>query len=174
MVSILLPNDIIRYILEYNIPKSINNLFRKKSNYLYFDYYLSNYHIKLLDCHKEAMGKRPCYYKVSVGGFTPGISDSPIWHYFKKNSTIREWYYINGVANYIELELFAIEITPERPPNDRYWHSTVGNLRSIEDNLWSRDIRLYYGWKRCNDQQFLNQIARINSYQRDALSPGFY
>ena len=160
MVSILLPHDIIRFILEYNIPKSINNLFRKKSNYLYFDYYLSNYHQKLLDCHKEAMGKKPCYYKVSVGGFTPGISDSPTWHNFKRNSTIKEWYYINGVLNHIELELFAIEITPERPPNDRYWHS--------------RDIRLYYGWKRCNDTQFWNEIARINSYQRETFSPGFY
>ena len=155
-----IPEEIIRYILQFNINKVIYNLFTKKPNNIFFNYYFSNYHQKLLNCHKEAMEKRPCYYKVSVGGFTPGISDSPTWHDFKRNSTIRVWYYINGVANYIELELFAIEITPERPPNNVYWHS--------------RDMRLYYGWKRCNDRQFLNQIARINSYQRDALSPGFY
>ena len=155
-----IPEEIIRYILQFNINKVIYNLFTKKPNNIFFNYYFSNYHKKLFNCHKEIMNSRPCYYKISVGGFTPGISDSPTWHNFKRNSTIKEWYYIDGVQNYIELELSAIEITPERPPNNVYWHS--------------RDIRLYYGWKRCNDPQFWNQIARINSLQRETFSPGFY
>ena len=159
-----IPEEIIRHILEFNTNKIIYNLFKNKTNNIFFYYYISKYYLKLSNCHKELMKKRPCYYKVSVAGFTPGISDSPTWHNFKRNSTIIESYYINGVLNHIELELFAIEITPE----------TYNLKPEITTNDKSRDIRLYYGWKRLNDQQFLNEIRKAHINKLKIFSPGFY
>ena len=65
----------------------------------------------------------------------------------------------NGRTYQFPLQLHAIEITPEREPNDRYWHS--------------RDINLYYGWGKMTDHDFWNTITKANLYH-DTFSPGYY
>jgi len=116
-----LPEEIIRYILEYN----------------------ADFHPNLLKCHAELLEDRPCYYKRVVAGFEPGICDSPTWHNFKKNETIRVPFSTSmGQIKYGTL--YAIEITPKRHRSNRYWHS--------------RDIILYYGWGRMSDPKFWNPI----------------
>jgi hypothetical protein len=57
------------------------------------------------------------------------------------------------------VSLHAIEITPERPPNDRYWHS--------------RDMNLYYGWSKMTDINFWETVTKANLYH-DTFSPGYY
>ena len=106
-----------------------------------------HHHRKLKLCHEQIFSDhRPVYYKKVILGFSPGIADSPTWHNFSKNKNkISVWTRNNKET--MVLTLHAIEITPHRPPNDRYYHD--------------RDMYLYYGWvnlKKLNDGVF-NQIC---------------
>ena len=123
--------------------------------------YAPDFHDNLKKCHGEILENRPCFYKRVHAGFSPGISDSPTWHNFSNKN-----HFINvpiltlmGSINMYYLKLHAIEITPHRPKNDRYWHN--------------RDINLYYGWARMKDLDFWNTITRAN-VEYDKLSPGYY
>ena len=132
----ILPDEIIRHILEFN----------------------ADFHPNLLECHKEMLKYRPCFYKRVKGGFTPGLSDHPTWHNFKKNNHQIN-VYIPGTTILFNLKLYAIEITPERERNTRFYHS--------------RDIILYYGWERKNNKIYWNNILLANE-NFDLFSPGYY
>ena len=135
---ILLPEEIIRLILSF-APDFRDNLKR---------------------CQKEMLlYHRPLYVKRVVAGFSPGIADSPTWHNFSKNDSIRIWKYGNvGPMEYMILKLHAIEITSHRPPNDRHWHD--------------RDIILYYGWSKPTNKYFWNTVLQWNKY-REEFTPGY-
>lgn len=123
--------------------------------------YAPDFHTNLLKCHAELLEDRPCYYKRVHAGFKPGISDSSTWHNFpKRNHIINvQFQTFNGEPYTFPLKLHAIEITPERPPNDRYWHS--------------RDMNLYYGWGKMTDRDFWNTVTKANLLH-DTFSPGYY
>ena len=120
-----------------------------------------NFRDKLKACQEEFLDKhRPCYFKKVVAGFSPGIADSPNWHNFSKNSSIRIWNSRpSGPMEYTVLDLHAIEITPHRPPNDRHWHD--------------RDMVLYYGWSKPTNKHFWNMVLTWNRH-RDQFIPGYY
>ncbi|VVU94468.1 hypothetical protein CPAV1605_190 [seawater metagenome] len=124
-----LPEEIIRYILDFNF--NTNRFLKFNSNKEYFAFNLIH-NPKLFKCHSELMLNRPYYYKKVIAGFTPGISDSSNWHNFSRNEIINICNRYN--SDIVQVKLHAIEITPERPDNNYYWHS--------------RDIYLYYGWVR--------------------------
>lgn len=140
MSNILLPEDIINLILSY-APDFRDNLKKCQKELLY-------YH-------------RPCYYKRVHAGFKPGISDSPTWHNFSsKNNRIPIHYRTTESSHEtIYLDLHAIEITPEREPNSRYWHS--------------RDMNLYYGWSKITNPHFWNTVIKSNLLY-DTFTPGHY
>ncbi len=123
--------------------------------------YAPDFHPNLLKCHAQLLENRPCYYKRVHVGFKPGISDSPTWHNFPaRNHNINvRFQTAMGEPYTFPLKLHAIEITPERPPNDRYWHS--------------RDMNLYYGWAKMTDLDFWNTITKANLLY-DTFSPGYY
>ena len=128
--------------------------------------YAPDFHDNLLSCHEEILtNHRPIYYKKVIGGFTPGISDSPNWHNFKRNDEIRIWrrgtHNFAGPMVFMKLKLFAIEISPERNAADiaRHWHS--------------RDIILYYGWVNNPDIHFHYTLCEWNQYNNE-LCPGYY
>ena len=123
--------------------------------------YAPDFRDNLKKCQWELLQNRPCFYKRVHAGFKPGISDSPTWHNFSnKNSFINvPIKTIMGNICMYSLKLHAIEITPERQPNDRHWHS--------------RDMNLYYGWARMKDISYWNRITRANA-DYDKLSPGYY
>ena len=123
--------------------------------------YAPDFHPNLLKCHAQLLENRPCYYKRVHAGFKPGISDSPTWHNFPaRNHTINvRFQTAMGEPYTFPLTLHAIEITPERPPNDRYWHS--------------RDMNLYYGWAKMTDLDFWNTVTKANLLH-DTFSPGYY
>ena len=105
--------------------------------------YKKNHHRKLKLCHGQIFSDhRPVYYKKVIGGFSPGIGDSPTWeHFSNRNNEISQWTRNNKET--MVLTLHAIEITP-------YSHYTD-----------ERYIILYYGWvylKKLNDGVF-NQIC---------------
>ena len=108
--------------------------------------YKKNHHRKLKLCHEQIFSDhRPVYYKKVILGFSPGIADSPTWHNFTKKNKISCW--SRNYEETMKIILHAIEITPQIPPNDRYYHD--------------RDMYLYYGWvnlKKLNDGVF-NQIC---------------
>ena len=140
---ILLPEELIELILSF-APDFRDNLKR---------------------CQKELLlSHRPIYYKKVHVGFSPGIADSPTWHNFsKKNNKIRIWRNgnINGPMEYMELKLHAIEITPHRPPNERFWHD--------------RDMNLYYGWVKLKNKLVWNTICDWNSHcSAYEFTPGYY
>ena len=134
-----LPEDMIEYVLSF----------------------APNFRNKLKACQEEYLEKhRPCYFKKVVLGFTPGISDSPTWHNFKKHDTLRIWNRRQeGPMEYTVLELHAIEITPYRSPNDVYWHD--------------RDIILYYGWTKPTNHHFWNIVLSWNIHA-EQFAPGYY
>jgi len=139
----LLPEIIIEYILNF-APNFRDNLKR---------------------CQEEMLDKhRPCYYKKVLAGFSPGIADSPTWHNFKKNNEIKIWRRSPNVENYGRMEcmilnLHGIEITPHRPPNDRFWHD--------------RDMVLYYGWSKPTNKYFWDTILKWNRNSEE-FTPGYY
>jgi len=135
----LLPEIIIEYILNF----------------------APNFRDNLKSCQEEMLDKhRPCYYKKVLAGFSPGIADSPTWHNFKKNHEIRIWKYgIAGPMEYMVLKLHAIEITQQRPSNDRHWHD--------------RDMVLYYGWSKPTNKYFWDTILKYNRH-RNEFTPGYY
>lgn len=120
-----------------------------------------NFRDRLKACQEEFLDKhRPCYFKRSLVGFSPGIADSPTWHNFAKNDTIRIWNNRpSGPMEYTVLKLHAIEITPHRPPNDRYWHD--------------RDMVLYYGWSKATNKHFWNMVLSWNKHHEQFI-PGYY
>ena len=120
-----------------------------------------NFRDRLKACQEEFLDKhRPCYFKRSLVGFSPGIADSPTWHNFAKNDTIRIWNNRpSGPMEYTVLKLHAIEITPHRPPNERHWHD--------------RDMILYYGWSKATNKYFWNTVLQWNKY-REEFTPGYY
>ena len=120
-----------------------------------------NFRDKLKACQKEFLdNNRPCYFKKVLAGFSPGIADSPTWHNFSKNDSIRIWKYGNvGPMEYMILKLHAIEITSYRPPNDRHWHD--------------RDIILYYGWSKPTNKYFWDTVLKYNRH-RNEFTPGYY
>ena len=140
---ILLPEEIIELILSY-APDFRDNLKR---------------------CQEEMLlSHRPLYVKRVVAGFSPGIADSPTWHNFSnKNNVIRIWRQGARVPmTYMELKLHAIEITPQRPPDQiTHWHD--------------RDMYLYYGWTKADNKIYFDTIyewnTESNSYE---FSPGYY
>lgn len=123
--------------------------------------YAPDFHENLLKCHTELLKNRPCYYKRVHAGFKPGISDSPTWHNFsKKNNNINVWIRTpTREVRPVPLTLHAIEITPERQPNNRYWHS--------------RDMNLYYGWAKMTDMNFWDTVVKANLFH-DTFTPGYY
>ena len=120
-----------------------------------------NFRDRLKACQEEFLDKhRPCYFKRSLVGFSPGIADSPTWHNFAKNDTIRIWNNRpSGPMEYTVLKLHAIEITPHRPPNDRHWHD--------------RDMVLYYGWSKATNKHFWNMVLSWNKHHEQFI-PGYY
>ena len=127
--------------------------------------YAPDFRDNLKHCQKEMLLKhRPVYYKKVICGFSPGIANSPTWHNFsQKNNKIRIWRRGNiyGPMEYMELRLHAIEITPHRPPNDHYWHD--------------RDMYLYYGWVKLNNNNLWNTICEWNSECSSyEFCPGYY
>lgn len=134
-----LPEDMIEYVLSF----------------------APNFRDNLKACQEEFLDKhRPCYFKRVVAGFSPGIADSPTWHDFGKNSSIRIWNQNHlGPMEYTVLELHAIEITPHRPPNDRHWHD--------------RDMVLYYGWSKPTSKYFWNTVLSWNRHHEQFI-PGYY
>ena len=139
---ILLPEEIIELILSY-APDFRDNLKR---------------------CQEEMLlSHRPLYVKKVVAGFSPGIADSPTWHNFSnRNNILRIWRQgANVPMTYMELKLHAIEITPQRPPNDTHWHD--------------RDMYLYYGWTKADNKIYFDTIyewnTESNSYE---FTPGYY
>ena len=120
-----------------------------------------NFRDRLKACQEEFLDNhRPCYFKKVVAGFSPGIADSPTWHKFYKNDSIRIWNHSHlGPMEYTVLKLHAIEITPHRPPNDRYWHD--------------RDMILYYGWSKPTNKHFWNMVLSWNQYHEQFI-PGYY
>ena len=119
MFSILLPDEIIRHILEYN----------------------ADFHPNLLKCHQEMIIKKPVYYKKVTGGYKHStlqcISDHQIWDNFKKNDEI-SIYTHQGLV--YKLNLYAIEITPEISSNSNRFvrdiHLYYGWSRKINKNMW--------------------------------------
>lgn len=144
---VVLPEEIIELILSYG----------------------PNFHDNLLSCHKEILtDHRPIYYKKVVVGFTPGIANNLDWHNFKKNHEIRIWRRAirgnqNGPMVFMKLNLYAIEITPERlslrGEGVRHFHS--------------RDINLYYGWTKIKNKYFWHTLCEWNQYNNE-LCPGYY
>ena len=118
-----LPEDIIEYVFSF----------------------APNFRDKLKACQEEFLDKhRPCYFKKVVAGFSPGIADSPTWHNFAKNDTIRIWNNRpSGPMEYTVLKLHAIEITPHRPPNDR--HCMIEIWYYIMDGV-SQQINIFGIW----------------------------
>lgn len=122
-----------------------------------------NFRDNLMNCQFEMLDKhRPCYFKRVVAGFSPGISDDPTWHNFRRNDILtvmrrRENRY--GPRDYMNFQLHAIEITPERPQNDHYYHN--------------RDMVLYYGWSKPTNREFWNTILTWNRNSFE-FSPGYY
>ena len=126
-----------------------------------------DFHDNLLLCHKEMLtDHRPIYYKKVVAGFKPGIADSSDWNNFKRNDEIRIWRRATRGNNdppliFMKLNLYAIEITPERTEEERvrHWHA--------------RDINLYYGWTKITNKYFWNTVCKWNQYNNE-LCPGYY
>tara|TARA_Y100000816_G_scaffold174628_1_gene125673 strand:+ start:1390 stop:1788 length:399 start_codon:yes stop_codon:yes gene_type:complete len=84
---IILPDDIIRHILEYN----------------------ADYHPNLLKCHKELLKNRPCYYKRVVSSFRMDVENMRM---FKINTDHLIYINILDEEPYIKLNLNAIEVSP--------------------------------------------------------------
>jgi len=85
---VILPTEIINYILEYNVA----------------------FHPKLLKCHKELLSNRPLYYHKSVDVFTQKDN----FNTFIRN---KQFFIINSRSNYypfdrvqVKLPLHCIEI----------------------------------------------------------------
>lgn len=125
----LLPDEIIRHILEFN----------------------ADFHPNLLACHKEMLKDPPYYWKKVCGGFKPGISDHVTWCDFKRkgqirmdyNPTMPQW---NEYLYLYAIEISAAEITPK---NGEYS---------------SRNIYLYYGWKRRKNFNHIWYQRWLNSF----------
>jgi len=120
--------------------------------------YAPDFRDNLKKCHTELLQDRPCFYKKVHLGYSPGLADDPM---FIADPFINVAI-PTPVSNNIQmmsLELHAIEITPKRPPNDRYWHD--------------RDINLYYGWSKMSNKYFWNIILKANLHY-DTFSPGYY
>ena len=135
---ILLPEEIIREILSY----------------------APDYHDNLLRCHRELLKNRPCYYRKSILGFSPGIEDSPTWHNFTNRKNLEYWRQDEGGISRVALRLkpYAIEITAFRPRSGRNWHT--------------RDMYIYYGWARENNEHFWREILGAEGVWD--LKPGYY
>ena len=88
---ILLPDEIIRHILEFN----------------------ADFHPNLLACHKEMLEDPPYYWKKVIGGFKPGIGEHATWYDFKRNERIRMNYDPTIPQWEEDIYLHAIEITPK-------------------------------------------------------------
>jgi len=132
--------------------------------------YAPDFHDNLLSCHRELLtDHRPIYYKKVVGGFKPGIGNSPDWDNFKGNDEIRIWrpgtHNFGGPMVFMKLKLRAIEITPEREvyggeeEAGRWWNT--------------RNIILYYGWTKMTNKYFWNRYFLWNQYNNE-LCPGYY
>ena len=120
-----------------------------------------NFRDKLKACQEEFLDNhRPCYFKKVLLGFSPGIADDPTWHDFARQDTLRIWNQGHvGPMEYTVLRLHAIEITPFRQPNDRYWHD--------------RDMVLYYGWSKPTNKHFWNMVLSWNRHAEQFV-PGYY
>ena len=119
-----------------------------------------NFRDKLKACQKEFLdNNRPCYFKKVLAGFSPGIADSPTWHNFSKNDSIRIWKLgtMAGPMEYMVLKLHAIEITSQTL--ERHWHD--------------RDIILYYGWSKPTNKYFWDTVLKYNRH-RNEFTPGYY
>lgn len=132
--------------------------------------YAPDFHDNLLSCHEEILtNHRPIYYKKVVGGFTPGIGNSPDWENFKRNDEIRIWrrgtYNIAGPMVFMKLKLYAIEITPER--------EIYGGEEEAGHWWQQRDINLYYGWTKISNKYFWDTLCEWNNYNNE-LCPGYY
>ena len=132
-MSILLPEEIIRHILEFN----------------------ADFHPNLLACHEEMLKDPPYYWKKVCGGFKPCIGDHVTWGDFKKcNERIRMDYNPETMThNYLWNEyvnLYAIEISAEITPKNGGYNS--------------RNIYLYYGWKRRKNFNHIWYQRWVNSF----------
>ncbi len=146
-----LPEVIVRYILDFNY--NCDNIYKITNTKDYLEFNLEH-KPNLLKCHAEIMENRPYYFKKVVAGFSPGISDDPTWHNFKRNDIITIY---SSQGSEYKLKLYAIEITPKRLTNTVHWHD--------------RDIHLYYGWvKRINDAY----LSYYQKYFSDEFEPGQY
>ena len=87
------------------------------------------------------------------------------YHKVLENHEIRIWRRAtrgnhNPPLIFMKLNLYAIEITPERTPGvGEYWPT--------------RDIILYYGWTKITNKYFWHTLCEWNQYNNE-LSPGYY
>ncbi len=131
---IILPDDIIRHILEYN----------------------ANYHPNLLECHKELLKNRPCYYKRVVSSFRIDVENMRM---FKINTDHLIYINILYEEPYIKLNLNAIEVSP-----------VISGYPYTD----FRNIVLYYGWTRETDSKLMRRVLGANNRIADIMSPGYY
>tara|TARA_Y100000816_G_scaffold276480_1_gene245703 strand:- start:382 stop:780 length:399 start_codon:yes stop_codon:yes gene_type:complete len=115
MFSILLPDEIIRHILEYN----------------------ADFHPNLLKCHQEMIIKKPVYYKKVIGEFKHSTFFILNRNNNNKNDEISIYTHQGLVC---KLNLYAIEITPEISSNSNRFvrdiHLYYGWSRKINKNMW--------------------------------------
>ena len=121
----LLPDEIIRHILEFN----------------------ADFHPKLLACHKEMLKDPPYYWKkVCRRRFSWDIP----WCDFKRKRQIRMDYNPTMPQWNEYLYLYAIEISAEITPKNGEYNS--------------RNIYLYYGWKRRKNFNHIWYQRSLNSF----------
>ena len=127
----ILPEEIIRHILEFN----------------------ADFHPNLLACHEEMLEDPPYYWQKVRGGFKPGIGDHVTWFDFKRNGQIRMDYHQTMPQWNEFVNLYAIEISAEITPknagyNSRYIYLYYG---------WKRRKNFNHIWY----QRWLNSLGTL-------------